>query len=155
MKEDPYASISVLTYSWKKRIPGPVEATSSTLEVAQDDSVWKRTGHDVTFLQYHELHDFVCSVYSESSIVSHGNISQTIIVFAADAARAVAYSPESRMPILAQKMQDERQSCTGWLKSEAFLVLNVPCCCVEHLAGSTKTKWSSTDKQSFTCCLES
>jgi hypothetical protein len=29
----------MLTYSWKKRIPGPVEVTSSTLEVAHDDSV--------------------------------------------------------------------------------------------------------------------
>lgn len=28
-----------LTYSWKKRIPGPVEATSSTLEVAHEDKV--------------------------------------------------------------------------------------------------------------------
>jgi len=31
----------LLTYNWKKRIPGPVEATSSTLEVAHDDNVWK------------------------------------------------------------------------------------------------------------------
>jgi len=28
-----------LTYSWKKRMPGPVEATSSTLEVAHEDKV--------------------------------------------------------------------------------------------------------------------
>ena len=31
-----------LTYSWKKRMPGPVEATSSTLEVAHEDKVWNK-----------------------------------------------------------------------------------------------------------------
>lgn len=30
---------SVLTYSWKNRMPGPVEATSSTLEVAHEERV--------------------------------------------------------------------------------------------------------------------
>lgn len=61
-------------------MPGPVEATSSTLEVAHDDRVYNINSICIRNMNYKLI------------FMPHkGN--QTMIVPAADAALAVAYSP--------------------------------------------------------------